>query len=290
MSQIDKDKFYALNRLFDLNVFKKLFLGLFLIGAYTFALTYLHVEIYKNEYKISNIIHSLLGIALGLLLVFRTNTAYERWWEGRKILGGLNNASRCLAIQVQSYFKTEEDKVYLGRMIVAYAFALKNHLRDILSIEDNPTLTSDEKDVLTKIHHKPNKIASLISQFISQKHHQQEISDIELLNLTNLLNEFTNAIGGCERIKRTPMPLAYRVHLSQFLTLYLITLPLVIIHELQYWSILILVFTYYALVGLRYIGEEIEDPFGTDVNDLPMDSICENIHKNIFEILEIKSS
>ncbi|TAF64775.1 MAG: hypothetical protein EAZ55_10220 [Cytophagales bacterium] len=291
MSQISNNESRIalfLGHLFNLNVLRRLQWGVISIGIYTTSLIIIFSYWQIPPIKMSNVIHSLLGVALGLLLVFRTNTAYERWWEGRRLLGGLNNNMRNLAIKIYSYFLLPEQRKHLVGLCTAYSFALRNHLRDNPAVDYAVLLNEEELKLLNDKQHKPNHLAKRLSLFFKEQHEKGHISEAQLLNLDKHLSEFTDIIGGCERIKRTPMPLAYSVHLNQFLILYLISLPFVFLHELGYWSGLVLAFIYYALAGLKLIGEEIEDPFGTDVNDLPMDVIVQNIFNNLYEIVEIE--
>jgi len=280
---------YIFNFFLTFNTIKQLSFGLFFFISYTSILSILHLHILEEGYSITNMIHSILGLALGLLLVFRTNTAYDRWWEGRKLLGALVNDSRNLALKVESLYKNSSEKRYMGRMIAAYCFSLKAHLRD----EDSTKvclnlLTETELNQLEKQKHQPNLIAKWMYRLAYQKHEKGQLSEVQLLTLNEHLQAFTDIIGGCERIKKTPMPFAYSIHLRQFLNLYFVTLPFVLIPELGYWAILLIALIYYALAGLRVIGEEIEEPFGTDENDLPVEAICHTIFNNIHEILEIE--
>ena len=105
--------------------------------------------------------------------------------------------------------------------------------------------------------------------------------------LDKQIEAFTDVVGACERIKNTPIPFSYSVHLKKFLFFYIAILPFALIHDMSYWSIPIMVLVFYAFAGLEVIGEEIEDPFGKDVNDLPTDQISANINANVKEILLI---
>lgn len=269
--------------LWDLTTARKLALGLLTLGIYTFLLVYLHLDVFKTEYKLTGMVHSILGLALGLLMVFRTNTAYDKWWEGRKLLGALVNNSRNLAIKIQNYFPNPSDRTHLKKLLSAYPLSLRNHLRDNDKLQDIH-LSAEQANILMKANHAPNALAKSMYHFVSRKNTEGELSDIKFLSLDTHLQELTNIIGACERIKNTPLPKAYVVHLRQFLNLYMFTLPFPLVHELGYWSILVIMVIFYALAGVKNIGEEIEQPFGTDANDLPLDSICERIVKNIEEI------
>lgn len=280
-------EWYFNKLLWNTHMLHELWLGLLIITAYTFALVYFKVDIWKEP---NSMVHSILGLALGLLLVFRTNTAYDRWWEGRKLLGALVNNARNIAIKVKTYFNTKEDQAFMTRMIAAYCFALKSHLRDkdaanrLLELH---LITEKEFNHLKKFQHKPNEIARTMYELANKRYEEGKMKEMQYLSFEKHLAALTDIIGGCERIKKTPMPKAYGIHLRQFLNLYVFTLPFNLIHSLQFWSVPLIVVTYYALAGLKKIGEEIEEPFGTDNNDLPVNQIAHTIYNNVFEVVGI---
>lgn len=276
-------EWYFNKLIWNTHMLRKLSIGLLVIVAYTLALVYFKVVIWKEP---STMVHSILGLALGLLLVFRTNTAYDRWWEGRKLLGALVNNSRNIAIKISTYFDKPADKEYMSRMTAAYAFALKAHLRDgdaAKRIFDLHLITETEYQALRKLKHVPNEVARRMYALANERYSNGNLKEMQFLSFEKHLAALTDIIGGCERIKKTPMPMAYGIHLRQFLNLYIFSLPFNLVHALGYWTIPLLAVTYYALAGLKTIGEEIEEPFGTDNNDLPVNQIAHTIYNNIYE-------
>ena len=277
--------------LFNSKTIFRLLPGLILVGMYVALLIFIHANFPRIQLKIPTSIHSLLGIVLGLLLVFRTNTAYERWWEGRILLGQLVNSSRNLAIKFNTFLGkgNAATKQYLGKLIANYAFAMKEHLREGVIWEEieeteRPTIL-DLKNYI----HVPNRIAGLIYEEANSLYVMGKITNVQLLILDKQLEVFTDVAGACERIKKTPIPLAYSEHLKKFIFLFILILPMGFIHELKYMSIPVVMIIYYAFVGLQLIGEEIEDPFGKDANDLPTDQICETVRSSVYEILGVRS-
>jgi putative membrane protein len=116
-------------------------------------------------------------------------------------------------------------------------------------------------------------------------HQQKEINDTQLLMLNNEWQSFTDICGACERIKNTPIPYSYSAFIKKFIFLYVITMPFGFAITLGLYTIPVTIFIFYILASLELIAEEIEDPFGNDSNDLPMEKITENIKRNIQEIL-----
>jgi putative membrane protein len=224
--------------------------------------------------------HTLLGLVISLLLVFRTNTSYDRWWEGRKLLGALTNVSRNLAIKIKSLRLDESHIEFFEYGIPKYAFALKEHLREKQYFGKNSFLIEVDAG-----KHIPNQVATSLSTRVYDLLSQGLISQEQLIILTADIQQFTDICGGCERIKKTPIPFSYSAFIKKFVFIYVLTLPIGWVFSLGYFVIPIVPFILYVLASLELIAEEIEDPFGFDANDLPVDIICDNIEKHVSEIL-----
>jgi putative membrane protein len=165
-------------------------------------------------------VHQTIGFVFSLLLAFRINSAYDRWWEGRKIWGSLTNNSRNLAMK----------------------------LKHLVSDKDG------------------------------------QINPEQLVSITAEITSFTDICGGCERIKKTPIPFSYSVFIKKFIFTYIMTLPFTWAFDLKYFIMPIIGFILFVFASIELIAEEIEDPFGNDANDLPLDNICDNIQKHVAEI------
>ncbi|WP_029274356.1 bestrophin family protein [Pedobacter borealis] len=238
-------------------------------------------QLSKSSY-VTNIgmMHSLLGFVLSMLLVFRTNTAYDRWWEGRKLLGSLTNVSRNLALKIKALKLTEEDVRFFEYGIPKYAFALKEHLRERMYFGKNSLLIEVEQG-----KHVPNQIAGSLINRLYELLEKGAISQEQFIVLSSDFNQFTDICGACERIKNTPIPYSYSAFIKKFIFIYVVTLPIGWVFSLGYFVIPIVPFILYVLASLELIAEEIENPFGEDANDLPVDQICTNIEKHVEEIL-----
>jgi len=265
---------------------RKLIYILLIYGLYATLIVFL--ELQYTKFKSTIEIHSLLGFVLGLLLVFRTNTAYDRWWEGRKLLGALVNTSRNLALKINTFLpqSAAEKRNLFCKQISNYCFSLKNHLRDKKNISELELSTDLTEDELHPINHIPNYIAQKIFSLTKNMYDKKYITDNIYLTIDDQVKQFTDIIGGCERIKKTPIPYSYNIFLKKFIFIYTMTLPLGLATRFDYWSVPISVFTLYILCSLEILAAEIEDPFGEDTNDLPVDEICLTIKKNIKEILD----
>lgn len=270
---------------------RKLFPMIIIISLYSIAAVYFegkYVHLVEKNY-LSNlpIFHSLLGFALSLLLVFRTNTAYDRWWEGRKLWGALVNNSRNLAIKLQALLPPTDahNRDFYKRMIPLYARVLKEHLQLDSTTYALSSFPEHEHIKLDYNKHTPNQVARMLHDRAIQLQRNGVITGEQLLYLNPELTSFTDICGACERIKNTPIPYSYSAFIKKFIFIYVMTLPFGYALSLGYWVVPVVAMVFYVLTSLEIIAEEIEDPFGTDSNDLPMDKISENIGKHVREIL-----
>jgi putative membrane protein len=240
-----------------------------------------YLQLAENVYvKNVGMMHSLLGLVISLLLVFRTNTSYDRWWEGRRLLGALTNVSRNFAIKIKSLRLEEKHIEFFEYGIPKFAFALKEHLREKQYFGKNSFLIEVDGG-----KHIPNQVATSLSTRIYDLLAEGLITQEQLIILSADLQQFTDICGGCERIKKTPIPFSYSAFIKKFVFIYVLTLPIGWVFSLGYFVIPIVPFILYVLASLELIAEEIEDPFGFDANDLPVDTICDNIEKHVTEIL-----
>lgn len=230
------------------------------------------------------------NIVLGLMLVFRTNTAYERFWEGRKLWGNMINAVRNLArgIWVSILEKDPQDreaKLATLQLILAFVVATKLHLRqDPINPELEPLLSRAKYSTLKTMNNPPLEIAVWIQDYLQQQFYRKCLDGFQLNTLLETLNSMVDNLGGCERILKTPIPLAYAIHLKQLLLIYCLTLPFQFVAQLHWWTGAIVALISFTLFGIEEIGLEIENPFGRDQNDLPLDSFCETVKRNLDDI------
>ncbi|NNT72168.1 hypothetical protein HKT18_08090 [Flavobacterium sp. IMCC34852] len=281
-----KDWITFIFRFHKADTFRQLFPMMIFIGLYSAGICYLEVEYWQlsqeSHVKNISIMHGMLGFVISLLLAYRTNTAYDRWWEGRKLWGSLVNNSRNLAIKLSAMLKDENDKKFLRFLIPTYASILSKHL----SNEEVGQLLFEEVDLKINLQkHKPNQVAQILFQKINDLHQSGKISGEQLIILNAELQSFTDVCGACERIKNTPIPYSYSAFIKKFIFFYVMTLPFGYVFNLGYYVIPVVVFIFYVLASLELIAEEIEDPFGNDDNDLPTGKIAENIKRHVEEIL-----
>ncbi|HJY11354.1 MAG TPA: bestrophin family ion channel [Flavobacterium sp.] len=281
-----KEWFTFIFRFHKSDTVRKLFPIMIAIGIYSGIVGYLEVVylgIDTNHYvKNIPVMHGILGFVISLLLVFRTNTAYDRWWEARKLWGGLVNNSRNFAIKISAILKDENDRKFFRKFIPGYASILYKHLNNS---ETAKQLFEDVDLELDHHKHKPNQVKRMMYHKINDLYEAKKITGDQLIILNNELVAFTDICGACERIKNTPIPYSYSAFIKKFIFFYTMTLPFGYSLSLGYYVVPVVVFIFYVLASLELIAEEIEDPFGDDENDLPIKKISENIKKHVEELI-----
>jgi putative membrane protein len=286
-----KDWFTFIFRLHKADTIRKLFPMMFAIAAYSSIIAFLELEFWKlsenSHLKNIPVMHTLLGFAISMLLVFRTNTAYDRWWEARKLWGSLVNNSRNLAIKIAAIFPEGDERKQTRRMISAYAIALHHHLRaQKTRIELFENFEDEElMKLLQHNKHIPNQLVVLLMKAVNNWYKAEKITGEQLLFLNSELQSFTDVCGACERIKNTPIPYSYSVFIKKFIFFYIMTLPFGFVFTLGYYVVPVVTFIFFVLASLEIIAEEIEDPFDGDTNDVPTEKIARNIQRHIQEIL-----
>lgn len=270
-----------------------------LSGAYGFVVSVFehfgHASIFNDSKVLPNVVLTF-NIVLSLLLVFRTNTAHDRFWEGRKLWGALVNTVRNLTRNIWLIIEEREpndrlEKETTLRLIVAFAVAMKLHLRRTsINSELELLMPSLHFFKLKSTNHPPLEIAFWIGDYIQYQYERKCVDVYQLTSLQKLLNDLVDILGACERILKTPTPLAYAIKLKQLLLIYLLLLPFELVSGLGWWTGPTLAFITLVLLGIEEIGAEIEEPFGEDPNDLPLDLICATILRNVEDLIRSASS
>ncbi len=264
-------------------------IALYAILVAWFFHDYLHLTD-SSHLKNLSIMHSMLSFVISMLLVFRTNTAYDRWWEGRRQWGSLLNNSRNLALKLNGLFteNKNEERLYFAILVSNYSIALKNHLRTAFLPDELLPHPNIDKSKLKQERHLPNDIARLIFYRVHELNCSGVLTNEQLVYLNPELMALTDICGACERIKNTPIPYSYSIFLKKFIFFFVMSLPLTMVFTLGYYCVPVVAFIFYVLASLELIAEEIEDPFGKDANDLPTDQISKNIRKSVSEILNVE--
>lgn len=243
---------------------------------------------YVQPVAIPSTVHSLVGVALGLLLVFRTNASYDRFWEGRKQWGAIVNESRNLARSSAALILPHAPELHarLVRWATRFPWATMRRLRHKPGMGDDLTgLDPAEVERTISAQHVPLAVALRMSECIAEARRAGIITDIQQMALDQNVQQLIDYVGACERIHKTPLPFAYVVHLRRSVIFYCFTLPFALLDPFGWSTILDTFLVAYIFFGIEEIGVEIEDPFGVDDNDLPLDNICRMIETNLVALV-----
>ncbi len=266
-------------------------------GVYGFLVSLLHyfglpIAFPEGNRVVTNAVLSF-NVGLTLLLVFRTNTAHDRFWEGRKLWGALVNTVRNLAQGIYIVVKEQSpqervEKEAILRLVVAFTVAMKLHLRGEPLDEQLALLMSEiQYFKLKDTNHPPLQIAFWIRDYLQYQHDRNCLNIYQNAAYHKLLDDMVDILGGCERILKTPLPLIYTIKLRQLVLIYCLILPLEIVSNLTWWTGLIIAFVSFTLLSIEQIGAEIEEPFGHDPNDLPLNAICNTMLRNVEELIRL---
>ncbi len=266
-------------------------------GGYGFLVSLLaqtgHLPASLRENKVIPSVVVCFNVILSLLLVFRTNTAHDRFWEGRRLWGAMVNVVRNLArgiwiIIEEQGIKDRTDKEAAMRLVVAFAVAMKLHLRvSPMNAELAPLMSPRQYQQIQTVNHGPLEVAFWLGEYLQYQYERNQINVFQLNSLHAMLDEMVDILGGCERILKTPVPLVYTMVLKTLFGVYFLLLPLQLVSGLGWWTGPVAGFVSLLLLAINEVGAEIEQPFGHDPNDLPLDFICNTIQRNIEDLIEL---
>jgi len=237
-----------------------------LIGVYAavfvWAVGYFEIDEFM---MMDTTVFSLLGVILSLFL-----------------------GSRNMAIYVDSMWPESDVGIrrFMAKHIANFCLALSEHLRDGTKLDKLIYLSPEEEAYYDTKDHIPNFIALRIFQRMAQAHRDGTINEGDYINIKAQHQSLLDILGACERIKKTPIPFSYNVYLKLFISAYAVLLPMGLLESFGWTTVPITMLVFFALLGIELMGEEIEDPFGLDCNDLPTGDMAHTIKRNVFELLE----
>jgi putative membrane protein len=255
-----------------------------------------HGDLFELKITLTTIPFTLIGLPISIFLGFRNNTAYDRFWEARKLWGELLIRSRNLSRQCQSLIAYPITAVASNgltdirvRMIyraIAFSYALKNLLRDLPG-EDMPQwLTQEEVTLIQSSKNKPDFLINRMALDLQQSMNEKRIDPCLAANIDTTLSAITAAAAACERIKNTPIPFSYTLLLHRTAYIYCFLLPFGLVDSIGFMTPFVVAIVAYTFFGLDALGDEIEEPFGLDANDLPLDAICRAIEIDLLEAIQ----
>ena len=260
------------------------------------VVTFTHGDLFSVKITLTTIPFSLIGLPIAIFLGFRNTAAYDRFWEGRKLWGELLLRTRNLSRQCQNFIAaTEPAKASLGlqdvrvRMLmrsIAFAHALRHLLRDEKAMpEVQSLLLPAEWAEMQNSTNKPDFLMMRMGEDLGNCLKEGRLDACVSVSIDATLCAMTTASASCERIKSTPIPFSYTLLLHRTAYLYCFLLPFGLVDTLGFMTPFVVAIVAYTFFGLDALGDEIEEPFGTSANDLPLTAICRAIEINVRESL-----
>jgi putative membrane protein len=234
---------------------------------------------------------TLMGVALAIFLGFRNSVSYDRFWEARKQWGGLLIAARALVRQVASVLPGEAqvaERQRVARTVAAFSYALKHQLRKTDPAADlEKRLTGGQLAQAMTARFPAQVILLGLAESLTGRRGRGEITDNQWLAMDKSLALLGETSGACERIASTPIPYTYRVLMNRTVMVYCLLLPIGLATSIGWLTPLIATFVAYTFLALEMIGEQIEEPFGTEANDLALDALCHTIEVSVCEMVDL---
>lgn len=270
------------------SVLPRLLPRLILLLLLSFVVVYLHGTIFTFKVPLNPAPLTLFGFVLALFLGFRNSASYERFWEGRKLWGSLLNYTRSLTRQALTLGNNSTAVADFVPLLSAFTYALKHQLRGTDARPDLETrLNKQQFAVVAAAKYKPVVLTRLMAEWVQQKRAENKIDAIQQARFDENFDKLEEIVGGCERILSTPIPYSYRVLLHRTVYIYCFLLPFGLVDSLGWFTPFIVAFVAYTFVAFEAIADEIEEPFGTDANDLPLNNMCAMIEHTIYELADL---
>lgn len=272
----------------------KLCLNILLALLVTFA----HGYLFDIKITVTPIPFTLIGLPLAIFLGFRNNTAYDRYWEGRKLWGDLNIRARVMARQCLSLIQADQPleshnregdvRVRVVHRTLAHAHALRAQLRN--HMDDRAVqrwLTAEDWDKVRNmaLDYRGDAIVQANANDLADCMRAGRIDPINYNKMDETLTFMTFAAASCERLRHTPMPFSYTLLLHRTAHLYCFLLPFGLVDVTGFMTPFVVAIVAYTFFGLDALGDELEEPFGTDNNDLPLDAMCRSMEMNLLHLL-----
>ena len=259
-----------------------------LIFAAITALIYVVEHLIHEKLKVDLAPYEFAGFALSLLLVLRTNAGYERWWEARKLWGGIVNQSRNLVITALAYGPREPQwRQEVVRWTTAFAHVSRRSLRGERTLPEVAAILGAERAArIADAGHMPSHVDAMIASILREAVDRDQISWVGFMHADRDRAVLMDHVGGCERILKTPLPRAYSIEIRRFIFAFLVTLPIPLIVKVDVLAPLIAFLIAYPILALDEIGSALQDPFSTrNLNHLALDEICQTIEHDLNAIL-----
>ncbi|MGN6669797.1 MAG: bestrophin family protein [Trinickia sp.] len=249
-------------------------------------ITVFHHSLLVDKVHLTFVPFSLIGLTLAIFLGFRNNTSYARYWEARVLWGSVLNDTRALTRQALTLVDDAADAPAFVNRLIAFTHALRHQLRGTDTSNDLERLLPEQDCArLSSARYKPAMLLVMIGEWLREQRRHGRLSDPLAQAMEAPLCRLGDALGGCERIAGTPIPFTYAVIIHRTVYLYCLLLPFGLVESIGGMTPVIVGFVAYTFFALEALSAEIEDPFGMQPNDLPLDALCQGIEATLLEAL-----
>ncbi|MFF7710567.1 bestrophin family ion channel [Pseudomonas sp. NPDC007930] len=242
-----------------------------------------HGTLFQFRFSLTATPFTLWGLTLAIFLGFRNTVAYQRYWEARTLWGELTITTRNLVRQLHTL--VPGGATALAGPLLAFAYLLRDQLREVPASADARRLLGEAGAVVEGARGKPGVLLGWLGRQISEAARQAGAGEVVRVALDQSLNHLGGVLGGCERIRGTPIPYPYILMLHRVVHVYCFLLPFCLVGSLGWFTPVAVCVLAYTFFGLDALGEQIADPFDTQPNDLPLDAMCRNLEISVCELL-----
>jgi putative membrane protein len=276
-------------------VFGKIKWEITAITIYALAIAIIYHNYHFSRITIPLAIPAVLGTVISLLLGFRSNQAYDRWWEARHIWGAVVNESRTLARQVMSFthnsYHSEDVKAFQERIIrrqIAWTFALGHHLRNEDAMQGlEKHLDKNELEALRSIDNVPSALIDNMGQDLRLAFDKGWINSYQQVEIDRTITRLCDAMGKCERIKNTVFPSTYSLYIHLSLMLFIGLLPFGVIEYFGFIEVPLVVAISACFLLIEKMAIHLQDPFENKPTDTPVTTIAAGIEKNLLQLYQM---
>ncbi|NVM90894.1 putative membrane protein [Variovorax sp. SG517] len=254
--------------------------------AFAVLVTVLHGRLFQWKVPLNFVPFSLIGLTLAIFLGFRNSTSYSRFWEARTLWGTLLNETRVLVRQALTLTEDPAEARTAAMRLIAFVHALRHQLRGTDPAADMARLLPEEDCArLRTARFKPAMLLLMMGEWMREQRRQGRLEPSLVQAMELPLGRLTDALGGCERIASTPIPFTYSVIIHRTIYLYCVLLPFGLVDAIGPMTPVVVAFVAYTFFALEALGAEIEEPFGTQPNDLALDAMSRTIESTLREML-----
>lgn len=271
------------------SVLPKIMPRLIILAVFSIVIYLFHGSLFNYKVTLNPTAFTLIGVALAIFLGFCNTAAYDRYWEGRKLWGALVIDTRSFVRQVLAYVKNDPqngiDTQVPIQLTIAYTYALNHQLRGTDAMPDmKRLLTREQAESLESVKFKPVLLLRNLAEWLREAEENGKIDSITKMGMDQNLDKLSGIVGGCERIANTPIPFPYHVLLHRTVYIYCFLLPFGLVDTIGWMTPIMVTFIGYTFMALDAIVDEIADPFGTEPNDLALNSLCSTVEYSLLEM------